>query len=51
MRASADARSRGDSMSRRKTRASVEGFAFLLALALFAAALGFALHLAGPYYE
>jgi hypothetical protein len=38
-------------MSRRQTRASVQGVAFLLALVLFAAALGFALDLAGPYYE
>jgi len=29
----------------------VQGVAFLLALVLFAAALGFALDLAGPYYE
>jgi hypothetical protein len=41
----------GEFMSRRQSRVSVEGFAFLLALGLLVGVLALVLYLGGPYYD
>ena len=41
----------GDLVSHRQIRVSVQGFGFLLALALLVGVLGLVLYLGGPYYD
>ena len=42
---------KGIAMSRRRIRVGVQGFAFVLALALLVGVLGLVQYLTGPYYQ